>query len=257
MIFDREVLRTRFDRDVLRTKLKATGIHLGLSLIVFAILAYLIVYEWYPGPYFTVDGGWQGIRLVAAVDLVLGPLITFLIFDLRKSRRAIMFDLITIATIQFGALIYGIYTTYNQRPLAIVLLDDFAFSTTMDLYAGTLESPKALEKYSDLRPPIIYAEIPLDREGLDKVQRIKVDDKILEHAQIWLYRPPAELVPALRKRQVLYAQMLDKFEQRDDFEAWLREQGKHEAEVLIAPFSGRYGRIWLVFDIDGNYLSYF
>lgn len=246
-----------FDRDVLRTKLKATGIHLGLSSIVFVILAWLIVYEWYPGPYFSVDGGWQGIRLVAAVDLVLGPLITLLIFDLRKSRRAILFDLLTIATIQVGALIYGIYTTYNQRPLAIVLLDDFAYSTTMDLYAGTLESPRALEEYSDLHPPIIYAEIPRDREKLDEVQRIKVEEKILEHAQIALYRPPAELAPALRQRQKLFGQMLDRFEERDAFEAWLREHGKREDEVLIAPFNGRYGRVWLVFDTDGDYLSYF
>ena len=246
-----------FDRGVLRTKLKATGIHLGLSSIVFVILAYLIVFDWYPGPYFAVDGGWQGIRLVAAVDLVLGPLITFLIFDLRKSRRAIVFDLITIATIQVGALIYGIYTTYNQRPLAIVLMDDFALSTTMDLYAGTLESPRVLREYSGAQPPIIYAEIPRDREGLDKVQRIKIDDKVLEHAQIWLYRPPEELAPALRQRQVLYGQMLDKFERRDDYRAWLREHGKREDEVLIAPFNGRYGRVWLVFDVDGNYLSYF
>ncbi len=246
-----------FDRGVLRTKLKATGIHLSLSSIIFVILAYLIVTDWYPGPYFAVDGGWQGIRLVAAVDLVLGPLITFLIFDLRKTRRAIVFDLITIATIQIGALIYGIYTTYNQRPLAIVLMDDFALSTTMDLYAGTLESPRVLEAYGEAQPPIIYAEIPRDREGLDKVQRIKVEERILEHAQIWLYRPPAELAPALRQRQILYAQMLDKFEARDAYTAWLREHGKREDEVLIAPFNGRYGRVWLVFDLDGDYLSYF
>ncbi len=246
-----------FDRGVLRTKLKATGIHLGLSSIVFVVLAYLIVIDWYPGPYFAVDGGWQGIRLVAAVDLVLGPLITFLIFDLRKSRRAIVFDLITIATIQIGALVYGIYTTYDQRPLAIVLMDDFALSTTSDLYAGTLESPRVLRNYSNAHPPIIYAEIPHDRELLEKVQRIKVDDKILEHAQLWLYRPPAELAPALRKRQILYGEMLDKFGKRDAYRAWLREHGKRADEVLIAPFNGRYGRVWLVFDLDGDYLSYF
>lgn len=246
-----------FDRGVLRTKLKATGIHLGLSSVVFALLAYLIVFEWYPGPYFGVDGGWQGIRLVAAVDLVLGPLITFLIFDLRKRRREIVFDLITIATIQVGALIYGIYTTYNQRPLAIVLLDDFAMSTTMDLYAGRLESPRVLRQYSDAQPPIIYAEIPRDREKLDEVLRIKFEDKILEHAQMWLYRPPDALAPALRQRQILYSQMLDKFGERDAYQAWLREHGKREDEVLIAPFNGRYGRAWLVFDLDGGYRSHF
>ena len=111
----------KFTKPILITKLKATGIHLCLSLFVFAYLAYRIYYDWYPQPYFEIDGGWQGIRLVAAVDLVLGPLVTFLVFDLTKKRREIIFDLATIAVIQFGALSYGIYATYTQRPVAVVL----------------------------------------------------------------------------------------------------------------------------------------
>jgi hypothetical protein len=97
----------KFTRPLLITKIKATGVHLCLSLGIFLYLAYQIYYNWYPQPYFAIDGGWQGIRLVAAVDLVLGPFITFLIFDLTKSRREIIFDLATIALIQFAALFYG------------------------------------------------------------------------------------------------------------------------------------------------------
>ena len=108
----------KFSKPLLVSKLKATGIHLLMSLAIFAYLAYQIVYIWYPEPYFSVDGGLQGIRLVAAVDLVLGPVITFLIFDLSKRRREIIFDLAIIITIQFAALAYGVHTTYTQRPIA-------------------------------------------------------------------------------------------------------------------------------------------
>ncbi len=92
-----------------------------MSLIIFSILAYQIYYVWYPQPYFSVDGGWQGIRIIAAVDLVLGPLITFVIFDWSKPRKEILFDLAIIVVIQIGALVYGVVTTYDQRPVAIVL----------------------------------------------------------------------------------------------------------------------------------------
>ena len=101
-----------FTKPLLITKLKATAVHLSMSVAVFVYLAYQIYYNWYPEPYFSIDGGWQGIRLVGAVDLVLGPLITFLIFDLSKSRRAILFDLLIILVIQLGALAYGVHTTY-------------------------------------------------------------------------------------------------------------------------------------------------
>ena len=106
----------KLDRPLLITKLKATGVHMSLSVVVFIFLAYPIYFNWYPQPYFSVDGGWQGIRLVGAVDLVLGPFITFLIFDLRKSRREILFDLVTILVIQLGALAYRLHANYAQRP---------------------------------------------------------------------------------------------------------------------------------------------
>ena len=118
-------------KPLLVTKLKATAVHLSMSVAVFIYLAYQIYYNWYPEPYFSVDGGWAGIRLVGAVDLVLGPLITFLIFDLGKSRRAILFDLITIAVIQLSALSYGVYSTYTQRPVAVVVIDQSVYSATM------------------------------------------------------------------------------------------------------------------------------
>ena len=59
-------------KPLLITKLKATGVHLSLSLLVFAYLAYQIYFNWYPAALFfgrrwlagdSVDrGGRPGIR---------------------------------------------------------------------------------------------------------------------------------------------------------------------------------------------------
>ena len=128
----------KFTGAALKTKLKATAIHMSMSIAVFAFLAYQIYFNWYPQPYFEIDGGWQGIRLIAAVDLVLGPLITFLIFDLSKRMRAIIFDLVVILVIQFGALAYGVYVTYTQRPVAVVLIDEFVVPETQSGCIGII-----------------------------------------------------------------------------------------------------------------------
>jgi len=48
-------------------------IHLGISTVIFLILLYFIVFHWYPHPFFAKGGGWQGVRLITGVDLVLGP----------------------------------------------------------------------------------------------------------------------------------------------------------------------------------------
>ncbi len=246
-----------FTKPVLKTKLKATAVHLFMSVLVFVYLAYQIYYHWYPQPYFEIDGGWQGIRLIGAVDLVLGPLITFLIFDLRKSRKDILFDLITILVIQFGALSYGIYVTYTQRPVAIVLIDDFVVPATMEHYGGKLGSARDLYEYSDERPPIIYAELPLNKESLAKINQIKLDEKVLEHAQIELYRPFGELVSKLQQHQSRIQELLDRYDAREIYEAWLQQNGKTADEVFVERFNGRYGTAWLVFNLEGQYIGYF
>ena len=38
---------------LIKSKFKAAGIHLGISSIIFLILAYFIIFKWYPFPYFT------------------------------------------------------------------------------------------------------------------------------------------------------------------------------------------------------------
>ena len=246
-----------FTKPVLKTKLKATAVHLLMSAMVFVYLAYQIYYHWYPQPYFEIDGGWQGIRLIGAVDLVLGPLITFLIFDLRKPRQDILFDLITILVIQFGALSYGIYVTYTQRPVAIVLIDDFVVPATVEHYGGKLGSARELYKFSDERPPIIYAELPLNKEALAKINQKKLDEKVLEHAQIELYRPLEELVSKLQQHQSLIQELLDQYEAREAYEGWLQLNGKTADEVFVVRFNGRYGAAWLVFNPEGQYIGYF
>lgn len=247
----------KLTKSLLITKLKATGVHLGLSVIIFLYLAYQIVYNWYPQPYFSIDGGWQGLRLIAAVDLVLGPVITFMIFDLSKSRRAILFDLTTIVVIQFAALFYGVFLTYYQRPVAIVLIDEFVMSAIEENYGGKLKSIAQLADYSDEKPPIIFADLPLDAAVLAESTRIKIEEKVLEHAQLQLYIPKSGFKTGLQSRQKLYLVRMDQRDERDWFDAWLKQNQKTADQVLVAPFTGRYGRVWLVFDQDGKYQSYF
>ena len=247
----------KFTKPLLITKLKATAVHLSMSVAVFVYLAYQIYYNWYPEPYFSIDGGWQGIRLVGAVDLVLGPFITFLIFDLRKPRKEIMFDLLVIVTIQIGALAYGVYTTYNQRPIAIVVIDQYVVSSTMEHYGEALPSTSDLARFSDEKPPIIYSDFPLEREGIDEVQRIKLENKVLEHAQVNLYRGRVELKTALQQRQLGYFERIDSEQSRETLEHWLEQNQKSIEEILIVKFQGRYGNAWLIFDEEARYLGYF
>ena len=39
-------------------------------------------------------------------------------------------------------------------------------------------------------------------------------------------------------------------------EQWLEQNNKQQSEILIAPFNGRYGMVWLIFDQEAKYQDY-
>ena len=246
-----------FDRQQIKIKLKATAIHFFISLAVFLVLAGLVYFVWYPQPYFSVDGGWQGIRIIAAVDLVLGPMMTLVIFNIKKPRKEIITDLTIIAVIQLSALSYGVIVTYNQRPVAVILNDPLAISTVAEIYGDSLKSLDDLQNYSDEKPPIIAMEIPLNRQALDEVMRLEKDQGLMEHAQQQLYLPRQQLAGFIEKSQATMTAILGQRHGQKDFDNWLVENKTTAEQVLLFAFNGRYGFVWLVFDQDGQYLGYF
>ena len=151
---------------------------------------------------------------------------------------------------------YGVMTTYDQRPVAIVVIDEFVISVIESDYGSQLGSLDELKQFSPESPSIIYVDIPLSREALDEITRIKIEDKIAEHAQIQLYQPHPMLVIGFQNRQQSYRSRLGKSAAKEDYEQWLTQNQKQSDDVLVEPFNGRYGRVWLVFDNNGKYLDY-
>ena len=99
---------------------QAFGIHFLASLVIFAVLTALIFFYWFPGILRVADPGWQQILIViAGVDLVLGPALTFIVFN--PAKKSLKMDLSIIAVLQIAAMSYGAYTVHNTRPLALLL----------------------------------------------------------------------------------------------------------------------------------------
>ena len=64
-----------------KERLRASGIHFGISLCIAALAAALVFGLWYPYPYREISGGRELFFLLAAVDVIMGPLITLAIFN--------------------------------------------------------------------------------------------------------------------------------------------------------------------------------
>ncbi len=84
-------------------------------------MAALLVFGWwYPYPYRELSGGRELFALVVVVDVVLGPLITLVIFNAAKTRRHLVMDFTVIGLLQVAALAYGLWTVFVARPVHLV-----------------------------------------------------------------------------------------------------------------------------------------
>ena len=120
----------------LRQRFLASGIHLMISATIAGLAGVLVFWLWYPGPFRRLAGGLDLFLLVTSVDVVLGPVLTLAVFDIAKGRAHLRRDLVVIALIQSGALIYGLHTVYVARPVAMVFeVDRFRLVTAGDVSA--------------------------------------------------------------------------------------------------------------------------
>lgn len=103
-----------------KERLHASSIHLGISLAIAGLMAWLVFGLWYAYPYRDISGGRDLFMLVIAVDVIMGPLITLMIFNRAKPRRELMIDLALVGLLQLGALGYGLWTVYAARPVHLV-----------------------------------------------------------------------------------------------------------------------------------------
>lgn len=142
---------------------QASGLHLAISAAIAASALALILGLWFPGPLFEAAGGLGLLYLLAGVDVVLGPLLTLIVF--KSGKPGMKFDLAAIGTLQVVALAYGLSVVALARPAFVVfVLDRFELVTVVDLKPEDL----AAARYEEFRsvpwtgPRLAAADLPTD-----------------------------------------------------------------------------------------------
>ncbi len=113
----------------------AFGGHLVLSILIFGSVALFTYFILLPGFLFYSENGSTILTLIGGVDVVLGPLITLIIY--KKAKPEIKMDLSIIAAVQIAALIYGVYSLWSVRPLAVF----YGAGEYHVVYHSTFEEP--------------------------------------------------------------------------------------------------------------------
>ncbi len=96
---------------------RPAGIHLGVSILIAALAAWLVFAVWYPYPYRAISGGRELFTLLIVVDVIMGPALTLILYSPSKPRGELLRDLALVAALQLGALAYGMYSVHAARPV--------------------------------------------------------------------------------------------------------------------------------------------
>ena len=152
------------------TRFRAAGIHLALSAAVITVV-FLVVYElWYPGDLFGATGGRELFVLILAVDLTIGPLVTFIIFV--PGKRGLVFDLWVIGIVQVSFLLYGVWSLSESRPVYIVFVKDrFELARASQIPDSVLVEAK-MNRHTDLSwtgPVLRGVRFPTDPDEQFKI----------------------------------------------------------------------------------------
>lgn len=152
-------------------RLRAFGIHFSISVAIALIAAFVVFFVWYPYPYRELSGGRELFLILITVDVIIGPLLTAVIFNRNKSRRALLFDLSLISVMQLLALGYGLSTVTVVRPVHLVFeYDRFRVVHAADVPQSLLsKTPAGIEALPLTGPTVLSTRNVLPAEKADVV----------------------------------------------------------------------------------------
>lgn len=148
-------------------KLKATFIHLLLSTALAGMLLGVVLFLWYPDLYLAF-GASDGLIIFLCVDLVLGPLLTFVVYA--PNKPSLYKDIATILTLQLAVFAFGVWTIYLQRPYLQVLthqkIEIYAYD---DIKTSGVNLPADV-KWVHAGPHIYFMYLPEDLKQIDTIK---------------------------------------------------------------------------------------
>lgn len=123
-----------FDFQKIMPRIKAGTIHFAVSAFIAGLSALLVFGLWYPYPYSEISGGRELFFILIAVDVIVGPVVTFVIFNKKKPLTELRRDLAIVILLQTLALGYGLWTVAMARPVHLVFeIDRFRVVQSIDI----------------------------------------------------------------------------------------------------------------------------
>lgn len=140
----------------MRTKIALRNLFISqIIILIFLLFAYFV---WFPNSFSKLGGFYDTAWMIIFVDLVLGPLLVFIVY--KENKKYLKFDINVLLAIQLAAFFYGAYALYLKHPVFNVFVN-YQFKLINASYAIPDKVRfKALKPSFFSSPKIVYTQLP-------------------------------------------------------------------------------------------------
>lgn len=234
------------------TRWKASGIHFSISLVIGLIAFCLLYFVYYPQPYFVAAGASVLVLILLGVDVVLGPILTLVVF--KSGKKTLKFDLAVIAILQVSALIYGLSVVWQARPVFVLAVVD----RLEIVYAGEIETAQfALAEHPEFAKESRLGPIfGLTRRPKAGDEQLEVIESALSGRDIQFF--PKFFIPARAEDLKAFLSRARKISELPGPARKLAESyvAAHQitGALVAVPMKGRVAEFTVLFDLESGKL---
>lgn len=228
---------------------KAAAIHLSISVIIGLLVLAVLFLAWYPQPYFDAAGGQHLIIVLLGVDLVLGPMLTLVLF--KSGKKGLIFDLWMIGIVQSAALFYGLFVIAESRPVFVVAaVDRFTVVAAADLDPNDLAEGKKAEfrSLSWTGPRLIAARLPENASERSKLVFSSLRGKDIEAFPKYYLDYDEERSSLLKHARTIASLRKSHPESSQQLDRWFAEHQRSEKDIVWVPIVARRASLTMLMD---------
>jgi hypothetical protein len=238
-------------------RLKTFGLHLLASSVALSLIFGALYFGWYRWPGWYLADVSHVVVVMAGVDVVVGPLLTFIVAGPRKPRRELARDIMVIVAIQLFALVYGTMSVWNGRPLYYA----FSENVLQVVQAYDIDAPEwdlARRQKSEFAPHWynlprwIWAPLPQDPAERNRIVASAIGGGADVISMPRYFKPWEAGLPALRTQlKKLDDQRFFSDVEKKRLEGRMRAAGLATDQPDTIPVTGRGRPALAVFDPAG------
>jgi uncharacterized membrane protein len=223
----------------------AACLHFGICVSIALVLLGLFWIVWYPSPLFLAIGGHEMFLILVAVDIVVGPLLTLIVY--RPAKPSLRFDLCVIAGIQVIALVYGIATLLQGRPVYIAALGH-RFDAIQASEIDDSELSKSIKTLPWFGPEWVGTKRPADSVERERLQF--ASDGMIDRGHFPQHHQPLE---NMRDEILKNAQPISDLKKENPgdeaaIDRWLEKRGVKTEEVIYQGLKARAQDMAVIMD---------